>query len=446
MPSGVRNEPVKEFCKVGDFLKCHSCGTNFENRSKVCPNCGKKVKNLKFIPFLVAIALICTTAFGYVLFQYYSPTDFQKVSKPTQVVDSANVKKKEVEKEIEKSKTEAVIKKKKRLLPANKMSEQVQKDVSKVIDESLEKVVTIYTDTSQGSGFLINDKGDVLTNAHVVEGSFEVTAQDRTDNKYMGIVIGYSNNTDVAVVRVAGLAGKQPLTIETSNNATLGEEVLALGSPLGVRNTATMGYITGVNRSFIVGERSYENIYQMSAHIEDGSSGGPLLSLKTGKAVAINSARLVDDDSVGFSIPIKDIYALISGWIASPLSEEEVYSLFYNDSGNLYYQEETENGNDVYFDGGDYSEKDNSYYEIPEDWYNSSTNEDSSDKEEESTTKEDSNGEDVPSSEKNSNEDDATYNENDDSTIVDEEQDSHIEEDVNENKDDVKESDEGNGY
>ena len=68
--------------------------------------------------------------------------------------------------------------------------------------------------------------------------------------------------------------------------------------------------------------------------------------------------------------PLKDVYSLINEWIASPLNDAELYSLFYNDNGNLYYQEEAENGEDVYFDGGDYSDDDTSYYEIPDNWYN----------------------------------------------------------------------------
>ena len=132
-----------------------------------------------------------------------------------------------------------------------------------MIDESLTKVVTIYTETSQGSGFLINDKGDVLTNAHVVEGFTEVTVLDSLDHNYSGLVIGYSNDTDVAIVRVADLAGKAPLALESTTKALIGQEVIALGSPLGLRNTATLGYITGVDRSFFIGQRAYENIYQM---------------------------------------------------------------------------------------------------------------------------------------------------------------------------------------
>ena len=350
-------------------MKCRSCGTNFENRSHFCPNCGKKVKRFHLIPILVLAALLCTSAFGFVLFQFFNPADVNKTTKTTAVVDSSVVDETE-EIETKKEQTPAVITKPEEK-PASEISENVQKDVSQVIDESLKKVVTIYTGSSQGSGFLINNQGDVLTNAHVVEGSTEVTAIDSEDQKYSGSVIGYSNNTDVAIVRVAELAGQTPLALETSEDALIGDEVIALGSPLGVRNTATLGYITGVDRSFFVGERSYDNVYQMSAHLAEGSSGGPLLSLKTGKVIAINSARLLEEDSVGFSIPIKSIYSLVSEWIASPLSEQELNSLFYKDNGNMYYQEEVENGEDVYFDGGDYSDEDSSYYEIPDEWYNS---------------------------------------------------------------------------
>lgn len=361
------------------YLKCRSCGTDFNNRSKYCPSCGKKVKKSTLLPILVLVALLSISAFGFMLFQYFNPTELNKTPKTAAIVDSTTIDETEKteETEVPVEYKEKVEETKSEAKPASEIADNVQKDVSQVIDESLKKVVTIYTDKSQGSGFLINDKGDILTNAHVVEGATEVTAVDSTDQQYSGAVIGYSTYTDVAIVRVADLAGQAPLALETSTDAAIGEEVIALGSPLGLRNTATLGYITGVNRSFYIGERSYENIYQMSARINEGSSGGPLLSLKTGKAFAINSARLIDDNSVGFSIPIKDIYSLISEWISSPLTEEELYSLFYNDDGNLYYQEEAENGDDVYFDGGDYSDEDTSYYEIPDDWYSSEEEDDS---------------------------------------------------------------------
>jgi len=352
-------------------LECHSCGNTIESRGSFCPHCGKKIRGSKRIPFLIILALGSMTTFGLVLWNYFYPNDYQKMPKTTAVVDSTKVEedKKETEKKTEEIKAEA--------LPASEITEKVQKDVSQVIEESLQKVVTIYTEASQGSGFLINEKGDILTNAHVVEGSIYVTVQDSTNHEYSGTVIGYSNNTDVAVVRVPDLAGGNFLPMETTESASLGEEVLALGSPLGLRNTATLGHITGVDRSFYIGERAYENIYQMSAQIASGSSGGPLVSLKTEKVIAINSAKVMGEESIGFSIPIHSIYSLITDWITTPLSEQELNNLFYNDEGHLHYQEELENSDDWYFDGGNYSDENNSYYDIPDDWYNASEEEDS---------------------------------------------------------------------
>ena len=424
------------------YLKCRSCGTDFNNRSNYCPNCGKKVKRSKSIPLLVLVAILSMSTFGFMLFQYFNPTELNKTPKTAAIVDSTTID--ETEKtEVPVEYKEKVAETKSEAKPASEIADNVQKDVSQVIDESLKKVVTIYTDKSQGSGFLINDKGDILTNAHVVEGATEVTAVDSTDQQYSGSVIGYSTYTDVAIVRVADLAGQTPLVLETAADAAIGEEVIALGSPLGLRNTATLGYITGVNRSFYIGERSYENIYQMSARINEGSSGGPLLSLKTGKAFAINSARLIDDNSVGFSIPIKDIYSLISEWISSPLTEEELYSLFYNDDGNLYYQEEAENGDDVYFDGGDYSDEDTSYYEIPDEWYSSeeSYNEEEDDVVEEETYDESySEDEYVEPYEEESNidsyEEEEYYDESDDSYVED---DQNVDSGISENDEDYEE-------
>ncbi|MGE7602875.1 S1C family serine protease [Peribacillus sp. NPDC097675] len=250
--------------------------------------------------------------------------------------------------------------------PVEKMKEETKKSVTQIIEESQKKVFTIFAGNSQGSGFLINDKGDVLTNAHVVEGYLEASIKDKSGTEFNGKVIGYSNDTDVAVIRVPKLAGEKPIDVEKTGGAKIGQEVVALGSPLGLENTATLGTITGIDRSFLIGERSYDNIYQMSAHIAPGSSGGPLVSIETGRAVAINSARLIADESVGFSIPIKDILLMIEGWIANPLSEQEINDLFYNDSGSYYYEDESDD--EWYFEGGDYDDDEDSYYDIPEEW------------------------------------------------------------------------------
>ncbi|MBA9025635.1 S1C family serine protease [Peribacillus huizhouensis] len=256
------------------------------------------------------------------------------------------------------------------VLPAKKTEAQVEskKDITDVIAEQQTKVYTIYTESAQGSGFLMNHKGDIVTNAHVVEGYVQAIVKNSDGSEYGGQVIGYSNNTDIAIIRVPELAGKEPMALETSNQTLIGEEVIALGSPHGLENTATIGYITGVGRNFYIGNRSYENIYQMSAAISPGSSGGPLLSKKSGKTIAINSAKMIGEEAIGFSIPVKDVYSILQDWVEQPLTEQEIFDLFYNEYGEYYYQDLWEDEEYWYFDGGEYSEEEpDTYVENPSD-------------------------------------------------------------------------------
>ncbi|WP_051348755.1 trypsin-like peptidase domain-containing protein [Peribacillus kribbensis] len=245
--------------------------------------------------------------------------------------------------------------------PVPKEREKPPKDVSKIIEDSLPKVFTIFSDLGQGSGFLINDKGDVLTNAHVVEGNVTVTLENNEGEEFQGTVIGYSNDVDIALIRVNSLAGKAPFTLETSKESKLGDEVIALGSPRGFENTATLGNISGVNRSFVIEPHTYEGIYQISAPIAPGSSGGPLLDKNTEKVIAINSARLNSETNIGFSIPVFRVMDTIKSWAASPMSENEIADLFHNEDGALFYQDLY--GNDSYFDGGSYSDEYNNEYQ-----------------------------------------------------------------------------------
>lgn len=193
------------------------------------------------------------------------------------------------------------------------------KELKEIIQESQKKVVKIeLTNGSIGSGFLFNEKGDIVTNAHVVEGVKEVNITTSDERMYDGVVIGISEDIDVAVVRVEGLQSKEPLKVQMEK-AEIGDEVLALGSPLGLDNTVTNGIISGIDRDLDLPPYHYENIYQISAPIAPGNSGGPLLDRKTGEVLGINSAAS-DVGNIGFSIPITDVLSLIEGWVESPMT------------------------------------------------------------------------------------------------------------------------------
>lgn len=193
----------------------------------------------------------------------------------------------------------------------------VKKTRKQIIEDSQKKVVTIESGIGLGSGFLYNDKGDVITNAHVVEGSKEVTVRTLNHEEYQGTVIGIGEETDVAVVRVPGLQKLTPLTIAKSKAET-GDEVLALGSPLGLENTVTTGIISGVGRSFEIPPYIYSNLYQISAPITHGNSGGPLIHAETGEVLGINSAVVEQEGGIGFSIPITSVLKQVQAWSEKP--------------------------------------------------------------------------------------------------------------------------------
>ncbi|MBP2242244.1 S1-C subfamily serine protease [Cytobacillus eiseniae] len=203
---------------------------------------------------------------------------------------------------------------------ATATEEKDSTDLKEVIHHTQKLVVKIQlADGSLGSGFLYNNKGDVVTNAHVVANVKDVTVITSDSKEFSGTVIGISQETDVAVVRVPGLEGTEPLPIAKNRKGEIGDEVLALGSPLGLQNTVTTGIISGVDRDLDIEPFHYEDVYQISAPIAPGNSGGPLVDSKTGEVLGINSAGS-EKGAIGFSIPIMSILSLIEGWIQTPMA------------------------------------------------------------------------------------------------------------------------------
>ncbi|MYL64798.1 trypsin-like serine protease [Bacillus hwajinpoensis] len=207
-------------------------------------------------------------------------------------------------------------------------------NLKSVIHETQKSVVQIEVNlkdgSSSGSGFLYNSEGDVITNAHVVEGAQKITVKTSDAKQFEAQIIGMGDTTDVAVIRVPGLKENPPLSVAEERMAEVGDNIIALGSPLGLQNTVTTGIVSGLDREFILEPYRYEHIYQISAPITKGNSGGPLIDATTGEAIAINSAG-TDSGAIGFSIPLPNVIDQIKGWSDEPIkltvddeSKEEV--------------------------------------------------------------------------------------------------------------------------
>lgn len=190
-------------------------------------------------------------------------------------------------------------------------------DLKSIIHETEKSVVQIEgqseKSTITGSGFLYNNKGDIITNAHVVNDADAIYVKTANAHTYPAAVIGVGKELDVAVVRVPQLAGQSPLSIAKDSNVEIGDEVIALGSPHGFQNTVTLGIISGMARDFTVDGFTYNNAYQISAQITHGNSGGPLINRQTGKVIGINSVG-TEDGTIGFSIPINQVMDKVTKW------------------------------------------------------------------------------------------------------------------------------------
>lgn len=187
-----------------------------------------------------------------------------------------------------------------------------EKDLTMAIANAVQSVYTIDTDLEQGSGFLFNDKGDVVTNAHVAKDASYIVVTTSDGNQFDGYLIGISKSTDIALIRVPELAGKSPLPMETSQLSE-GRRVFALGSPENMANTSSEGKILSVGKSFY-DDYEYTDLYEMDAQIKKGSSGGPLIDAETERVIGINSLILIDKPEIGYAIPMFKVHSKLSKW------------------------------------------------------------------------------------------------------------------------------------
>jgi S1-C subfamily serine protease len=157
----------------------------------------------------------------------------------------------------------------------------------------------------QGSGFIIDRAGIILTNAHVVDKADKVTIALKDGRSFEGKVQGIDTVTDLAVVKVTGAKNLPVATLGDSGIIKVGDWAIAVGNPLGLDNTVTLGIISTLKRSSAAVGMTDKRLdfIQTDAAINPGNSGGPLLNAK-GEVIGINTAIRADAMGIGFAIPI----------------------------------------------------------------------------------------------------------------------------------------------
>ena len=153
-----------------------------------------------------------------------------------------------------------------------------------------------------GSGFIIDAKGIVVTNNHVIQGAEDIIVRVNGEQEYKAKVIGADPLSDIAVLEIQSKEKFKPVKFGDSDKARIGDWVIAIGNPFGLGGTVTSGIISARNRS--IGLSRYEDYIQTDASINVGNSGGPLFDMD-GNVIGINTAILGQAGSIGigFSIP-----------------------------------------------------------------------------------------------------------------------------------------------
>jgi len=153
-----------------------------------------------------------------------------------------------------------------------------------------------------GSGFIVDEKGIVVTNNHVIQGAEDIVVRVNGDKEFKAKVIGADPGMDIAVLQMETDEKFVPVKFGDSDKARIGDWVIAIGNPFGFGGTVTSGIISARNRS--IGLSRYEDFIQTDASINQGNSGGPLFNMD-GDVIGINTAILGPTGSIGigFSIP-----------------------------------------------------------------------------------------------------------------------------------------------
>ncbi len=180
------------------------------------------------------------------------------------------------------------------------------------------------TERGLGSGFVVSSDGQIITNAHVVEGADTVEVTLKDGRKLQGRVLGSDSVTDVAVIKVD--ATNLPVApLSDSEQIQAGEWAIAIGNPLGLDNTVTVGIISATGRSSNLAGIPDKRVdfIQTDAAINPGNSGGPLLN-EGGEVIGMNTAIRADAQGIGFAIPSNTIRR-IADQLASKGKAEHAY-------------------------------------------------------------------------------------------------------------------------
>jgi putative serine protease PepD len=174
---------------------------------------------------------------------------------------------------------------------------------------------------AEGSGFVVDKQGDIVTNQHVVDGASALEVRFADGTRASARLVGQDASSDLAVIRVTGVDSSklQPLTFGASASAEVGAGVIAIGSPYGLAGSLTVGVVSALGRSIQAPNHyTIAGAIQTDAPINHGNSGGPLLD-RNGRVIGVNSqieSGSGDNSGVGFAIPSSTVQRVVKQILA----------------------------------------------------------------------------------------------------------------------------------
>ena len=182
-----------------------------------------------------------------------------------------------------------------------------------------------YDGAAVGTGVVMSEDGYIITNAHVIAGGDSCWIALDTGETFDALLVGYSAEEDIAVLKVKDAHGFIPAEFGDSELAMVGDDVYAIGNPLGIelRGTLTEGIISAINRNIQVEDRNF-TVLQTTAALNNGNSGGPLIN-RYGQVIGINTLKMTDTgipgeasvEGLGFALPISDVCFVVNDIIAT---------------------------------------------------------------------------------------------------------------------------------
>lgn len=207
---------------------------------------------------------------------------------------------------------------------ASSASDTAPADVSAVVEKVMPSVVQVTVRAGSGeglgSGIVLSADGRILTNYHVVAGAREVVITFSDGSQAQARVVGSDRQADLALLQASGVSDLTPAVLGDSDAVSVGDSVIAIGSPAGLQGTVTAGIVSAVDRDVTIssGGASYQAL-QTDASINQGNSGGPLFD-SAGRVIGINSAiyspvsgpgGAAGSVGIGFSIPINTAKSVV---------------------------------------------------------------------------------------------------------------------------------------